>query len=81
MTHPISTTIPERVFKDDNYECSVCMEEFKDTILGPCGHFCLCRSCCENLDKCPICREDVDCVSLVNYLISYCLDYAGDLIY
>lgn len=29
--------------------CAVCMENFPDTVLMPCGHSCLCHECCHQL--------------------------------
>ena len=29
--------------------CSVCMENFPDTVIMPCGHSCLCHGCCDRL--------------------------------
>lgn len=39
-------------------ECVACMTEPKDTILLPCRHLCVCRTCFNHLtlDKCPVCR-------------------------
>jgi hypothetical protein len=47
-------------------ECVVCMVENSTEILVPCGHLCMCKSCCESLLKCrsncPICRREVQSV-------------------
>jgi hypothetical protein len=47
-------------------ECVVCMVENSTEILVPCGHLCMCKSCCELLLKCrsncPICRREVQSV-------------------
>jgi hypothetical protein len=47
-------------------ECVVCMVENSTEILVPCGHLCMCKSCCESLLKCrsncPICRREVHSV-------------------
>ena len=47
-------------------ECVVCMVENSTEILVPCGHLCMCKSCCESLLKCrsncPICRREVQTV-------------------
>jgi len=49
-----------------NTECIVCMDAAVDTVLLPCGHLCMCNSCCQSLTKaakckaqslkCPLCR-------------------------
>lgn len=44
-------------------ECVVCMSDESTQIMAPCGHRCMCKACCEHLQrinkKCPICRRDV----------------------
>ena len=44
-------------------ECVICMDQNSTEILVPCGHLCMCKSCCESLLKnrsnCPICRREV----------------------
>jgi hypothetical protein len=53
---------------DDNSEaildeCVICMTEFKDTVVIPCRHMCVCHQCAQVLhyqsNKCPICRGAV----------------------
>lgn len=60
--HRESNTRPNQVFEIDQDECLACQERLKDTIISPCGHFCVCRACCEQLEMCPMCRQDIDCV-------------------
>jgi hypothetical protein len=44
--------------KDGNI-CVVCMENPRDHIMVPCGHYCLCTSCKrQELKACPICRTN-----------------------
>ncbi|KAL1243104.1 E3 ubiquitin ligase [Trichinella spiralis] len=42
-------------------ECVVCMSEWRDTLILPCRHLCLCSGCAETLrykaNNCPICRS------------------------
>ncbi|GET86359.1 unspecified product [Leishmania tarentolae] len=38
--------------------CLVCYNK-KDTVLVPCGHFCVCMSCAANLIECPLCRTKI----------------------
>ncbi|CAC9454867.1 hypothetical_protein [Leishmania infantum] len=38
--------------------CLVCYDK-KDTVLVPCGHFCVCMSCAANLMECPLCRAKI----------------------
>ncbi|EPY33041.1 hypothetical protein STCU_02518 [Strigomonas culicis] len=39
-------------------DCVICYNK-KDTVLVPCGHYCLCSSCAANVLDCPICRVKV----------------------
>ena len=49
--------------------CVICLENYKDMIIVPCGHQCICSKCSYNLlyfseteYKCPICRKRIDTV-------------------
>lgn len=48
---------------DSEKECLVCLCENKDTLIMPCGHFCICSECGRSLVKhkqlCPICRGNI----------------------
>uniref|UniRef100_A0A5S6QS64 RING-type E3 ubiquitin transferase n=1 Tax=Trichuris muris TaxID=70415 RepID=A0A5S6QS64_TRIMR len=41
-------------------ECVVCMSEWRDTLILPCRHLCICSACAQSLrykvNNCPICR-------------------------
>jgi len=39
--------------------CSICLDDVPNVILAPCGHKCVCASCCRHIDKCPLCRQAV----------------------
>ena len=43
--------------------CVVCMEEARDTVFIPCGHFVVCSGCCEGImnksGECPVCRMPI----------------------
>ena len=45
---------------DEEATCKVCLFEPKDTLLMPCGHFCVCKGCADLLKQktplCPMCR-------------------------
>ena len=49
----------------DAMECVICLDELRSHVLQPCGHFCVCLSCAEDLSACPICRRSVDSTLLV----------------
>lgn len=40
--------------------CQVCFEEQINTVLLPCRHYILCRSCCRRCKRCPICRVYIE---------------------
>ena len=42
-----------------NGNCTVCYEGAIDAVIIPCGHMCVCMSCTEHLQRCPICRTDI----------------------
>jgi baculoviral IAP repeat-containing protein 7/8 len=39
--------------------CQVCHKEGMTTVFLPCRHVYSCAKCAEQIDNCPICREDV----------------------
>ena len=47
------------------YRCVVCLENPKNIILQPCFHFAICQKCLHKLDKCPICRDNIDLYNVV----------------
>lgn len=48
------------VFEDKtDTDCAVCLCVPKTTVIVPCGHFYTCMACAQKLDKCPICRGDI----------------------
>jgi hypothetical protein len=48
------------VFEDKtDTDCAVCLCVPKTTVIVPCGHFYTCMPCAQKLDKCPICRGDI----------------------
>ena len=63
LDHDDSTQEGKTVATDDGQseECLVCLSEKKNTLIMPCGHFCICEDCGQGLIKakhtCPICRN------------------------
>jgi hypothetical protein len=45
---------------DGGGNCSICLSNPLEVVLQPCGHVCTCRDCGRRLEKCPICRQDID---------------------
>ena len=38
-------------------ECTVCSDNKRDTLFGPCGHIIACSICATRMKKCLICKE------------------------
>lgn len=55
----LSEKIKERV--NDLQRCKICLDERSDTLLMPCRHMCMCRSCADNYPEstCPVCRGPI----------------------
>ena len=51
-----------KFFKKDRYydECKLCTERGANIIFLPCGHLYVCKQCATNLNKCPICRVEIN---------------------
>ncbi len=39
--------------------CPICCDEEINSIYIPCGHIYSCLACSYNIDKCPVCRQDI----------------------
>ena len=52
---------PNNIYSSDSEECVVCLENKKNVIFSPCGHYYCCDECYNNLPtkKCPICRTQI----------------------
>jgi len=49
-----------KVFEDaDVQDCAICLENPKNIIIRPCGHFYLCSTCSKAVTNCPICRSKI----------------------
>jgi hypothetical protein len=46
----------QEIFGRGAGECVICLEHAPAVVLLPCRHFCVCRTCLEEIDQCPICR-------------------------
>ena len=40
--------------------CVVCLDNPRGTVLIPCGHVCVCLLCSDQVETCPVCRQDID---------------------
>jgi hypothetical protein len=49
-----------KIYEDtETIECIVCLENNKEIVFDPCGHFYTCSSCSNQLTKCPYCRKNI----------------------
>ena len=46
--------------EDDTAECVVCLTDTSNTVLLPCRHSCVCRTCFQQLAQCPMCRSQIN---------------------
>jgi hypothetical protein len=55
----------------EEFTCSICCENYRNTVLLPCRHAMFCESCVKSLyahrdePLCPICRAPIDCFVVV----------------
>ncbi|CEM14731.1 unnamed protein product [Vitrella brassicaformis CCMP3155] len=47
---------------EERTDCQVCLAQERSVVLQPCGHFCVCQQCVQNLQppECPLCRQPFD---------------------
>lgn len=43
----------------DELRCVICMENRRKTMILPCQHSHTCIGCVKRLDKCPVCRQNI----------------------
>lgn len=56
MTRQMEALLHEN---ERNAECSICMDARKTHVLVPCGHQCVCETCIDIGDACPMCLVTV----------------------
>lgn len=44
---------------EDAVGCKICFENRANTVLVPCGHQIVCRTCSQPLEDCPLCRTSI----------------------
>ena len=48
------------IYEDENSnECCICLDNEKNSIFIPCGHYYCCINCSKQIKKCPICRMHI----------------------
>nr|PVC54006.1 hypothetical protein MACL_00003364 [Theileria orientalis] len=48
------------------FKCIVCFDTEINCVLDPCTHFSFCYECVKNLKTCPICRQKIDSIKILN---------------
>jgi len=43
---------------DQDEKCIICWDNDREVTLLPCRHMCVCQECFQQIDKCPICRQN-----------------------
>merc|ERR1712151_642812 len=41
-------------------KCCICREVERQVLLRPCQHLALCNACARRVDKCPLCRSNIE---------------------
>lgn len=54
-------TVVARVFENEDVDCIICYAEPKSVVFAPCGHYCCCASCANQMRAkgCPLCRQRI----------------------
>lgn len=50
----------QRVLMPENYTCAICCDNPRDVIFHPCNHVCVCQVCNQDVESCPICRQEIE---------------------
>lgn len=45
--------------KIDDFACPICLDNFSNFTLVPCGHL-ICGQCCQKVNSCPLCRKSIN---------------------
>jgi hypothetical protein len=46
----------------ESRECVICLGNPSEVVFSPCGHLCACKACGDRLEKCCICRVDIQAI-------------------
>ena len=44
---------------DSEHTCVICTVSGRQILTEPCKHVCMCRTCAEQVDDCPVCRMHI----------------------
>lgn len=48
-------------------KCTICSDRSRKCVIWRCMHHATCLKCVKTLDRCPICREDIEDVTSVRH--------------
>ena len=48
------------IYEDESDECSICMDNNKNTVFYPCGHYYVCTGCSKKITVCPYCKKSIE---------------------
>eukprot|EP00756_Hemistasia_phaeocysticola_P023310 Hpha_TRINITY_DN15885_c0_g1::TRINITY_DN15885_c0_g1_i1::g.189435::m.189435 len=57
---PLPGTPTEPDAEKEGSMCVVCLEGPKNTVLFPCRHLCSCARCSVRMERCPLCRKEIE---------------------
>lgn len=53
---------------EQQYECKLCMDAPIQAVLLPCGHTLACSECASELHECPICRSEIEGITMLHLM-------------
>jgi hypothetical protein len=56
----IANTKTQMEHQREHYLCKICFDNPREILYFPCLHLAVCKSCDNNLDECPICRQPIE---------------------
>ena len=54
----------KKIFEDEDTQCAICLDNEREIVMVPCGHYCICGECANQIIKsfgtCPLCRTKIE---------------------
>uniref|UniRef100_A0A6B2LG64 RING-type domain-containing protein n=1 Tax=Arcella intermedia TaxID=1963864 RepID=A0A6B2LG64_9EUKA len=54
---PENNNTKEKEDINEENECIICMNALRNVVLVGCGHYCMCITCANSMNDCPVCRH------------------------